>query len=117
MLVAERDARPNESSKAKGKHPGNSSPGQLGKKRRSGDQESEDPNAPTMPTDIEPLIAEDGEVHSEGAMSRATSPTPRGPKDMEEAEPGKDSETRKVQHPVYFISPVLRDARERYPMM
>ena len=25
--------------------------------------------------------------------------------------------TRKIQHPVYFISSVLRDARERYPMM
>ena len=29
----------------------------------------------------------------------------------------QDSSTRKVQHPVYFISSVLRDARERYPMM
>ena len=70
-----------------------------------------------MPKDIDPLIVEDGEVHSEGAMPGATSPTPREPKDMEEAEPGKDSATRKVQHPVYFISSVLRDAREQYPMM
>ena len=36
---------------------------------------------------------------------------------MEEAEPDQDSVTRKVQHPVYFISSVLDDARERYPMM
>ena len=115
VLVAERDAPPKESSKAKGKHPGNSSPGQPDKKRRPGDQGSEDPNAPTMPTDIEPLIGEDGKVHSEGAMPEATSPTPRDPKNMEEAEPGKDSATRKVLHPVYFISLVLRDARERYP--
>ena len=36
---------------------------------------------------------------------------------MEEVEPGKEAATRKVQHPVYLISSVLRDARERYPMM
>ena len=37
VLVAERDAPPKESSKAKGKRPGNSFPGQPGKKRRPGD--------------------------------------------------------------------------------
>ena len=36
---------------------------------------------------------------------------------MEEAEPTKESATRKVQYPVYFIGSVLRNARERYPMM
>ena len=33
------------------------------------------------------------------------------------AESAQGSPTRKVQHPVYFVSSVLRDARERYPMM
>ena len=36
---------------------------------------------------------------------------------MEDVEPAKGSATRKVQHPVYFNSSVLRDARERYTMM
>ena len=36
---------------------------------------------------------------------------------MELAEPDKDSATHKVQHLVYFISSVLRDARDWYPMM
>ena len=33
------------------------------------------------------------------------------------AEPAQGSLTRKVQHPLYFVSSVLRDTRERYPMM
>ena len=32
-------------------------------------------------------------------------------------ESAQGSPTRKVQHPVYFVSSVLRDAREQYPMM
>ena len=36
---------------------------------------------------------------------------------MEDSEPAKGSATCKVQHPFYFISSVLRDAWERYPMM
>ena len=36
---------------------------------------------------------------------------------MEETEPDKVLATRKVQHPVYFVSSMLRNARERYPMM
>ena len=32
-------------------------------------------------------------------------------------ESAQGSPTRKVQHRVYFVSSVLRDARERYPMM
>ena len=36
---------------------------------------------------------------------------------MDDIEPTKESVARKVQHPVYFVSSVLRDDRERYPMM
>ena len=107
VLVVERDTPPKESSKTKGKRPENSSPGQPGKKRRPGDL-----NAPTTPAGVESPFVEEGEPHSKGPLPGATSPTPQGAKDMEEAEPDKDSATRKVQHPVYFISSVLRDARE-----
>ena len=91
VLVAECEAPPKESSKTKGKRPGNSSPGQPGKKRRPSDL-----NALTTPAGVEPLFAEEGEPHSEGALPGATSPTPRDPKDVEEADPDKDLETRKV---------------------
>ena len=36
---------------------------------------------------------------------------------MEDIEPAKGSAARKVQHPIYFVSSVLRDAQEQYPMM
>ena len=71
----------------------------------------------TTPVIIEPDIEGDEGIHSEAALPGATPTTPRGAEDVEDAEPAKGSATRKVQHPVYFISSVLRDARERYPMM
>ena len=39
-----------------------------------------------------------------------------GAEDVEDTEPAKDSATRKVQHPVYFISSVLRDAWSDIPL-
>ena len=36
---------------------------------------------------------------------------------MDDIEPAKELMACKVQHPVYFVSSVLRDTRERYPMM
>ena len=47
----------------------------------------------------------------------ATPTTPRNAKGVEDVEPAKGPAACKVQHPVYFVSSVQRDARERYPMM
>ena len=114
-LVAKRDTPPKKSSK--GKRPGNPFPRQSNKKRRPGDQGFEDPSSPTPPIIIEPDIEGDKGIHSVVTQLGATPTTPRGADDVEGVEPAKGSATRKVQHPVYFIISVLRDARERYPMM
>ena len=111
VLVAEHDASPKKSSK--GKHPGDLFPGQSS---RSGVQGFEDPSTLPPPVNNEPRV-EDEETHSKAAQPGATPTTPRNAKDVEDVEPAKGPTARKVQHPVYFVSSVLRDARERYPMM
>ena len=110
VLVAERGTPPKNSSKDK--CPGDPFPGQSSKKSRLGDQGFEDPRTATPPVIIEPDIEGDEGIQSEAAPPGATSTTPQGAEDVEDAEPAKGSATRKVHHLVYFISSVLRDARE-----
>ena len=98
-LVMERDAP---TDKSKGKHSGNTLPGHPSKRRAPVSDGSEYPSP--------------GELAcaTEEASLGATLPEEESPGSVE---PAQGSPTRKVQHPVYFVSSVLRNAWERYPMM
>ena len=99
VLVVERDAP---TDKSRSKRSGNILPGHPSKKRASVSGGSEDP----PPDDL---------AHAtEEASLGATTPEDESPG---LAESTQGSPARRVQHPVYFVSSVLRDARERYPMM
>ena len=103
MLVVERDAP---TDKLKGKHSRNTLPGHPSKKRTLGPDGSRDPS----PGELACAAEEAAEEASLGAIP----PEEESPR-LVESDQG--SPTRKMQHPAYFVSSVLRDTRERYPMM
>ena len=103
VLVVERDAP---TDKSKGKRSGNTLPGQPSKRRTPGIDGSKDPS----PDELARAAEEAAEEASLGAI-----PPEEDSPDL--AESAQGSPTRKVQHQVYFVSSMLRDARERYPMM
>ena len=86
--------------------PRTSIPGQPSKKRTSGNDGTKDPQPSELTCAVEEVVEE--------ALLGAIPPEEECPG---LAEPTQRSSTRKVQHPVYFVSLVLRDARERYPKM
>ena len=95
VLVVERDAP---TDKSKGKHSGNTLLGQPSKKRTPGNDGSKDP----QPDELA--------CAAEEASLGAIPPEEEFPGSVESAQ---GSPTRKVQHPVYSVSSMLRDARER----
>ena len=72
----------------------------------------------------EPVLAKQShastspEPHDKEAASTSMQPQENLDKDFTkpEEEPAAATTTTLVEHPVYFVSTVLRDARERYPM-
>ena len=103
MLVVERDAPKD---KSKGKRSGNTLPGHPSKRRTPVSDSSEEPSPGELACAAE-------EAKNEASLG-AIPPEEDSPGLAESAQ---GSPARKVQHTVYFVSSVLRDARERYPMM
>ena len=97
--MVERDAP---TDKSRSKRSRNTLPGHPSKKRALVSDGSKDPS----PDDLA--------CATEEASLGATTPEDESPGLVESSQ---GSPTRKVQHPVYFVSSVLRDAWERYPMM